>query len=156
MRKFLLYFGAGAFALLVLIVAGVGVLIWKGSGLDGESKAYVDAAVPAITAHWDRNALLDRAGPEFRAAATPDQVANLFENFARLGPLIHYDGATGQANLFYSAGKGSQITAVYEAKARYENGEATLRLTLRKRDGAWTIVGFRVDGRPGPHTTQSM
>jgi hypothetical protein len=156
MRKFLYVFGAAALATAVALVVGIGILIWKGNGLDAESKAYVDAAVPAITSHWDKNALLDRAGPELRAATTPGQIANLFDNFSRLGPLVHYEGATGQANMAYYTGKGGQITAVYEAKAKYEHGEATLRLNLMKHDGVWTIVGFRVDGPPGARTSQAM
>lgn len=156
MRKFLCIFGAAALALTVLVASAIGILAWKGNGLDAESKAYVDAAVPAITAHWDRAALLDRAAPELRSATTPEQIANLFDNFARLGPLVRYEGATGQANMTYVAGTGGRVTALYIAKAVYQNGEATLRVALRKRDGAWRIVGFRVEGQPGPRTSQSM
>lgn len=156
MRKFLYVFGAMALGLLVLLVSGIGFLMSKGNGLDAESKAYVDAAVPAITALWDRTALLDRAAAELRSASTPDQIANLFDNFSRLGPLVRYEGATGHANMTYFTGTGGQVTAIYVAKAVYQNGEATLRLNLRKRDGAWRIVGFHVDGRPGARTSQSM
>ena len=156
MRKFLYIFGTAALAVVVVFVAGIGILIWKGNGLDAESKAYVDAAVPAITAHWDKKALLDRAGPELRAATTPDQIANLFDNFSRLGPLIQYEGASGQANMAYFTGKGGQVTAMYEAKAKYEYGEATLQLRLIKHDGAWAIVGFHVDGRPSNRASQPM
>jgi hypothetical protein len=156
MRRFLCVIGATALGVVGLVVIGVGVLIWNGRGLDVESKAYVDAAVPAITSHWSKEALLDRATPELRAAATPDQIAAVFNNFSRLGPLVQYEGAAGQANMMYLLGKGEQVSASYEAKAKYENGEATLRLVLLKRDGKWQIQNFHVDGHPGARTSQSM
>jgi hypothetical protein len=156
MRKFLYIVGATTLSLLAIAVVGIGVLVWKAKGLDAESKAYVDTVVPAITAHWDKAALLDRATPELRASASADQIATLFDQFARLGPLVAYEGATGDANLSYFTGTGSQISAVYQAKARYQNGEATLRLILLKRDGEWRIQTFRVDGNPVRRASQSM
>src|SRR5262249_55225572 len=128
MRKLLCFVGATTLAVVVVAGIGVGVLVWKAKGLDAESKAYVDAAVPAITAHWDKMALLDRATPELRASTSADQVATLFDKFARLGSLVEYEGSKGDANLSYFTGRGSQISALYHAKAKYENGEATLRL----------------------------
>ena len=156
MRKFLCFVGATALTVLVAAVIGVGVLVWHGRALDAESKAYVDGVVPAITAHWDKEALLDRATPELRASITANQISALFDNLSRLGPLVEYEGATGDANMSYYTGKGGQVSATYQAKARYQNGEATLRLLLLKRDGEWRIQGFHVDGKPGSRTSQSM
>ena len=156
MRKVLCFVGAATLSLLGLAVIGIGFLVWTGRGLDAESKAYVDTAVPAITAHWNKDALVDRAAPELLAATNADQIAVLFDNFSRLGPLVQYEGAKGDANMSYFLGKGGRVTATYQAKARYQNGEATLRLLLTKRDGEWRIQGFHVDGRPGSRAIQSM
>lgn len=156
MRKLLYIVGATTLTLVTAAVIGIGVLVWAGRGLDAESKAFVDTAVPAITAHWDKAALLDRAAPELLAATSANQIGALFDNLARLGPLVQYEGATGDANMSYFLGRGGQVSAAYQAKAKYENGDATLRLLLTKRDGQWRIQGFHVDGKPGTHAGQSL
>lgn len=156
MRRFLYVVGVTTLAFVAVAATGIAVLVWTGRGLDAESKAYVDAAVSAITAHWDKEALLDRATPELRAAVTTDQIAALFDTFSRLGPLVQYEGATGDANMSYFTGKGGQISASYQAKAKFENGEATLRVVLLKRAGEWRIQNFRVEGLPGPRASRSM
>ena len=156
MGKLLCIVGAAALAFVVVVAVGIGALVWTGRGLDAESKAYVDAAVPAIIAHWSKEALLDRATPELRAAVTPDQIAALFDKFSRLGALVEYEGATGDSNMSFVVGRGGRISAAYEAKAKYEDGEATLRVVVVKRDGKWWIQNFHVDGRPGGAVNQSM
>jgi hypothetical protein len=68
-RKLLCIIGATTLTAIVVAMIGISMLIWKGNGLDAESQAFVDAAVPAITMHWTKEALLDRATPELRATA---------------------------------------------------------------------------------------
>lgn len=154
MRKLLCIIGATTLTAIVVAMIGISMLIWKGNGLDAESQAFVDAAVPAITMHWTKEALLDRATPELRATVTSDKITALFENFSRLRALVEYDGAKGQANMTYFTGTGGQISAAYEAKAKYENGMATIRFVLLKRDGRWRIQNFHVDGQPGVRSSQ--
>jgi hypothetical protein len=60
------------FLLLVVVVAAFfGYAAMTGGKLDNESKAYVDAAVPAIVSSWNDQELLTRASPEFQKAASP-------------------------------------------------------------------------------------
>ena len=82
MRKFLYFLGA--FTLVAIVVAGigVGVLVHNGNMLDAESKAFVDSAVPAISAKWSKQELLDRATAELRQAATPDQLSTFFDTLS--------------------------------------------------------------------------
>ena len=129
MRRFLYILGAVTLAIIVAAGIGVGVLVYKGKTLDVESKAFVDSAVPAIAAGWNKEQLLDRATPELR------------------------DRAAGDANMSYMAGSGSTVSASYVAKAKFKDGVATIQITLVKRDGRWMISGFHVDtslsGAPG-------
>lgn len=83
-------------------------MIYKGNALDAESKAFVDSAVPAIAATWDKEQLLDRATPELRANVKPEDLRALLDAVSQLGPLIEYQGATGEANMSYMAGTGGR------------------------------------------------
>ena len=145
MRKFLSI--VGAISLIVLVLAGValGVVAYKGHALDVESKAFVDDAVPAIVTSWSKEQLLDRATTELRANAKPDQLAIFFDRLSRLGALVHYDGATGAATMSYFTFSGSTVSATYVANAEFQNGQASFKITLLKRDGQWLIHNFHVD-----------
>jgi len=48
----------------------------------------------------------------------------------------------------YMAGSGGTVSASYDAKARFQNGSATFRILLMKRDGRWMIHNFHVDPAP--------
>jgi hypothetical protein len=154
MRRFLSIFGALMLTAIVAAVIGIGVLLHNSRGLDAESKAFVDSAIPAIAATWSEQQLLERATPELRQIAKPEQLRALFERFAQLGPLVEYEGATGGSRVDYKAGSGSTVSAAYVARARFKNGSATLRLLLVKRDGRWMIHNFNVDPEPGNQPAQ--
>jgi hypothetical protein len=142
--------------LIVVVVVGVGlgVALIKGKALDAESKAFVDSAIPAIAATWSKQELLDRATPELRDIAKPEQLNAVFDRLSQLGPLVKYEGATGQATMSYMLGSGSTVAASYVAKAQFQNGGATFRVVLRKREGRWMIYNFHVDPVPGNRAGQ--
>jgi hypothetical protein len=154
MRKFLSILGALTLVVIVAVGAGVGVLAYKGHALDVESKAFVDGAVPAIAAAWSTEQLLDRATPELRERAKPQELRAFFDTLSRLGPLAQYDGATGEASMAYFTGSGSTVSAAYVANARFRNGSATFRIRLMKRDGRWMIHNFQVRPAPDNKTAQ--
>ena len=146
MKKFLLVLGSIFLALLVLGALGVGFLAWRGNALDKESKAYADAAIPAIITTWLDKALLDRASPEFNQTTNAVQVYQLFRQCeSSLGRLQKCEPAQGQAAIFVTPQTGERITAKYTAKARFDNGEATITLSLIKHGDQWQIAGFHVD-----------
>lgn len=148
MRKFLYVFGAVSLAVVVLLAACIGWLAYRAGGLDEESKAFVDAAVPAIAASWNKRELMNRATPELLQAAKPEQFDALFSALAQFGPLVQYEGAKGNAVVGYMAGSGSSTSANYVASARCKNGTAQFKLTLHKQDGRWLIHNFHVDMPP--------
>jgi hypothetical protein len=145
MRKFLVALGAMTLFIVVAAGLGVGILIYKGKGLDRESKAYVDSAVPAIVAVWSKEALLDRATPELRANARPEDLRSLFDWASRLGPFVAYDGAMGDSNMSFMLGGSGTVSARYVAKVRFRDGTATIRIVLVKRDGKWLINSFHIE-----------
>ncbi|MGH8504701.1 MAG: hypothetical protein ACRETM_01905 [Stenotrophobium sp.] len=135
-------------ALVCVVGVIVGIVFYKGNALDADSRAYVDRAVPAITASWDKDALLARITPELRQSLKSGQVTALFAQFSRLGPLVKYEGAKGQANMACRIGSGGTVSAAYVAKADYQNGAAAIRVLLVKHGGDWFIQGFHVDPEP--------
>lgn len=148
MRRFLYIVGVLTLIIIVVASIGLGVFFYKGQALDAESKAFVDRAVPAITATWSEQQLLDRATPELRTSVKPEELKALFDRLSQLGPLVEYEGATGEATMSYIAGSGGTVSASYVAKARFQNGTATFRIVLMKRDGRWLIHNLHVDSAP--------
>jgi hypothetical protein len=146
MKKFLLVLGSIFLALIVLGALGVGFVALQGNALDKESKAYADVAIPAIVTTWLDKALLDRASPEFSQATNAVQVYHLFRQCeSTLGRLHKCEPAQGQAQIFVTPQTGKRITAKYTAKAQFDNGEATITLSLIKHGDQWQIAGFHVD-----------
>jgi hypothetical protein len=145
MRRFLYALGCVTLVALIAGFVGFGYLAYKGSELDAESRAFVDGAVPAIAEHWSRQELLDRATPELRANANPEQLQAMFEALSRLGRLVEYEGAKGQAMAAFIAGSESTVSGSYVARAKFEGGSAMFRIGLLKRDGHWMIHNFHVD-----------
>jgi hypothetical protein len=156
MKKFLMIFGGIALVAVLAIAGMIGWAAYRGRALDGESKAFVDAAVPAIASNWNKQELIDRAAPELKAKATPEQLAMIFDTLARLGPMVEYEGATGQATMSYETGAGSNVFGKYDATARFQNGSAVFHIGLVKRDGRWTILNFHVDPSPTPGATNKI
>ena len=80
---------------------------------NGEGRAYVDSAVPAIARNWDRQELLDRAAPELKAKAPPELLDQVFGMLAKLGPMSTYDGATFRETTSVATTGGEVVTATY-------------------------------------------
>jgi hypothetical protein len=148
MRRFFYVVGALCTLIVVVVVGLIAVTAYLGSGMDAASRAYVDRAVVDIGQHWDRMELLNRASPTLRAQASPDKVASLFEQLTKLGKLVHYDGAKGQATMSFIIRGDSGTRAHYEADATFENGPAHFRFDLSKHDKQWMIDSFFVDLAP--------
>jgi len=145
MKKFLIVLGVTFLVLVVVIAAFIGYAAITGSALDKQSKAYVDAAVPAIVSSWNEQELLSRASPEFQKAAKPADVDRLFRWFRTLGQLQKYEGSQGQATINVTPQTGKEVSARYVAKALFEHGEASIEVGLIKRDDAWQITGFKLN-----------
>src|SRR6266576_2848063 len=113
MKKFFIVLGAIFLALIVLVAIGIAFIAIKGTALDKESKAYADAAIPAIVTTWSEKELLERASPEFKQAVTIDQLDRLFQWVSSLGRLQKCEPAEGQSLMSMTSQSGKQITAKY-------------------------------------------
>ena len=145
MKKFLIILGSIFLALIVLGALGIGLVAVRGNALDKESKAYADEAIPAIVTTWVDKALLDRASPEFNQVTTAVQVYQMFRAWeSGLGHLQKCEPAQGQSLMAVTTYGGKTISARYTAKARFERGEATIRVVLVKHGDKWQIAKFDV------------
>ena len=144
MQKTLKILGVLTLIFICIVGISIGVVAYKGDELDDQSKAYVDAAIPAIAGKWDQEQLVIRSTPSLRESITPDQLSTLFWRLSLLGPLVRYEGSSGQSAMSYFNGV-SRVTALYVAKAQFKNGNATFHIALLKLNGQWLINGFRVD-----------
>ena len=132
-------------ALIVSLAAGVLAFAIVGKTLDKESKAFVDATIPAIVSDWDATEIKKRASPEFDATINYEDLQQLLDILRGLGEMEEYRGSIGQAQIVLSIEDGIVITAVYEASADFEAGSADMQLALIKHGGQWQILGFTIN-----------
>jgi hypothetical protein len=146
MKKFLAVLGVVFLIVIVLGAIGFGYIAYRGNALDKESKAYVDAAIPAIFTNWNKNEFASRTSPEFRKVVTDDQLDRMFRSGTALGRMMTFDSAEGHADISVSPQAGKMITARYNAKAYFEKGNAFITLDIIKHDNHWQIMAFYVNG----------
>lgn len=148
----------GVIFLIVILIAGGGLGVvamrenpldavgfWflsvRGNILNQESKAYADAAIPAIFTNCDEKELLDRESPELKQSLSQQQLDEIFQRYSSLGHLQKSEPAHGQSTM---SAMTHAIKAQYNAKATFDKGEAEIGLTLIKHGGQWQIAGFFV------------
>jgi hypothetical protein len=131
---------------LLSIVIFVSVVAYNGRRLDRESKSYADAAIIAITSHWNEKDLIVRASPQFLATMKdpPAALQSLMGVLGSLGALKKYEGSKGEARIDFIGPHGYTLTALYVARADFSGGPAQITISLIKIDGTWKILGFYV------------
>lgn len=144
MKKVIMILGYIFLALIVGLLIGFGTLTVIGKRLDKESKAFVDAAIPAIVATWDVREIKKRASPEFNADVDYDGLEQDFGVLQQLGNLVMYKGSTGDAHITLSLQYGYEITADYTANADFETGATSMQMSLIKHGGQWQILDFKI------------
>ncbi len=119
----------------------------QSSAIAAEATPYVDDAVVAITSYWSPSELVGRFTPETRESTDFEDIEALFAIAdAALGPMVTYHGAEMHTwKSYVSVGEGSRTLVVYIAQARFEQGDASFRITLHKLDGRWMIHGFTIN-----------
>src|ERR1051325_6182874 len=130
MRAFF-YLGPTLGLIVILVAVTIVFLTLRGPGLDRESHAFVDCAVPAITSTWDEQGLVSRATPELLGDGR-QQLDAQFSRYKQLGRLQDYEGAVGESD-FTVTPRGFKVTGHYRASARFDSGPADLKMSLVKR-----------------------
>ena len=128
---------------LLLVIAAVSFAFYEGNKLDRAATEYSVDAVTAITSTWDAEALRQRAAPELARSLSGEQARRVMNWVATLGPLENRPVCQGNAIVSTGTG-GSRTTANITCTAQYRAGEATIQLSLIRKEGAWSILGFHV------------
>lgn len=153
LKTIFIIFGGLCAAVAITFITLVSIAAYSSPELDQESQAYADAAVVAITSDWNQKDLADRASPQLMASVKdPADPGRSLGMWRLLGPLKKYDGSKGNAHIVFDWPGGKNITAVYVARAEFDQGSATIKISLVKSGGVWKIAGFDVvpDSLPGP------
>jgi|SRR5215469_9564264 hypothetical protein len=145
MKKLCIVLGLVFCAIFALGALGFAFVKVRGNELDKESKAYADAAIPAIIDGWNEKELLDRGSPEFKRSATQKLLDQTFYHFHRLGRLKKCEPVQRQAGFSTTAPTDKTAAVQYTAKATFENGPATITLGLIKCADQWQIRRFVVN-----------
>ncbi len=150
MKKIIMVLGYIFFVVIVVTVAGTAIVTFLGKMLDKESKAFADAAVPAIISEWDVAEIQKRASPEFNDEVDYNELEQYLDALQSLGKLEVYKGSTGEANIYISFQNGYEITADYTTNADFEAGSAEIQISLIKHGGKWQILDLSI--RPETYT----
>jgi len=145
MKKLCIVLGLVFCVIFALGAIGIAFVTVRGNELDKESKAYADAAVPAVIDGWNEKELLDRGSPQFKRAATQKLLDQTFYHFRGLGRLKKCEPVHRQDGLSGTVPTDKTVAAQYTAKATFENGPATITLGLIKRADQWQISRFVVN-----------
>jgi len=143
MKKTIMILGYAFLALIGIIAATTASVAIIGKKLDKESKAFVDAAIPAIVSGWDVTELQKRASPELDESVDYDDVEEYFGSLKQLGKFQEYRGSEGDSNVTISL-SGYEITADYTASADFEAGSVEMQISLIRHSGQWQILDFKV------------
>jgi hypothetical protein len=115
------------------------------AALDEASTQYADQAVIAVASNWDKHALLARGSDELlQAARLQIDLDAQFAQWSMLGSMLSYQGVKGAATVAFSVETGKIITALYFATAKFQRGDAEIRVGLVERMGKWEIGSFQV------------
>jgi hypothetical protein len=145
MKRLLIALGTIFLMIIIFGAIGIGIIAYKGTALDKESKDYVDSSVPAIVSAWDKQELLSRASPEFMQVVTSADLDKLYGMYRRLGKLKEYQGSEGQSNMSVTSQHGKVISAAYTTKATFDSGPATIKISIIKHGDKWQIIKLYVE-----------
>jgi hypothetical protein len=67
--------------------------------------------------------------------------------FGHSARMTKYAGSLGDSFTSFNIFPWKLTTSGYVAKADFEHGSAQIKITLIKRNGAWRILGFYVQGK---------
>ena len=100
-----------------------------------------------IGADWDFQTLKSVADQGLLADVPEEKLKSfllLFKN--KLGPIESITDSKGSSNDNFNFSKmKARITARYELKAKFKNGEGSIVFSLIKTDGKWMLLGFNIN-----------
>jgi hypothetical protein len=130
----------------ILGIIGFQVFVGDGSGLDAESKAYMDETVPKILTSQRSDVFMQYVDRNPEKTMSEKEVARQVEIMKRLGRFEGYDGEVGQARVRIS-GLSRIVTAGYLTTVHFSHGPAEVTAYLVKQNGKWFIHDLHINSR---------
>ncbi len=132
--------------LIFLFFALIGLWTWKVQS-DYESTAvpYLEAVVPEITT-WDPDILWAHFDEQVKGTIDRDEYVKVIKYLSTLGSLESLGHPEfRQATSSAAIRAGTNTFVFYQIPAEFENGDATINVTLIDRDGDFSISNFNID-----------
>ncbi|WP_156180878.1 hypothetical protein [Desulfovibrio sp. TomC] len=147
MKKFLAIVGGLFLALLLITAIFFGYAAYNGSKLDASSKIYIEENIPTILSTWSKDTILKLASPQLIETIENNQtnIDLLLTKSATLGKFQKISDIKGDSNTSFTTQNGSVITSRYAVQAKFDNGEATITVTLIQLSGQWRLLGLFIN-----------
>ena len=110
-----------------------------------QAVSFVDKVLPEILEEWSIAKLTLHADPFFYERTPRETVARLFFLFKKHGSLLEYKGAKGHVVMSILSSGEKNTIGQYTTEAIFENGSATIFVTIQKRKKTWEIISLQVD-----------
>ena len=144
MKKALFILGFLFIIIIIAIVTGISYIAITGNKLDAESKIFVKKVMDTIVNDWSEKEFIKNVGPELANKVSKNSLRMTFGRFRALGKVQTYSEPKGESNMSIIIGKNKSITAFYIVETTFENALATIKITLKKYNNDWKIIGFHV------------
>ena len=147
MKKFLAIIGGISLVLLLAAAIFFGYGAYRGSKLDASSKIFIEEHIPRILSTWSKDDLLKLSSPTLLEIINkdPHSLDLLFKKTAALGKLQQLYDIKGGSNFSFTTKHGAVTTARYTAKAKFDNGDATIDIQMIQSSGQWQLLGFFIN-----------
>lgn len=141
-----LFIALGA-AIALSVAAMVAAHYWLAKPQDAESMEAAGRVMREVCGRWDVAAARGLMDPDMLAATPEPQMAESFERLNKaLGLAVAVGPLKGKAQGAFRVAEVSLVlTAEYSADVSFQKGRARVTVRLRKRQGAWRLLGLNLE-----------
>ncbi|WDT84396.1 DUF3887 domain-containing protein [Alteromonas sp. 009811495] len=136
----------------VVLLSLVGIIIviaawsgYKSSQYEGTAIPYMDKAIPELS-KWELDNFKKYLTPSVMEELNEKDLKTLIKGLSKMGELVEvgdYQFNTVTSRALTSGGSGTFVT--YIVPAKYENGEATLTITLKEEGESFSVYHFNLN-----------
>ncbi len=120
----------------VLMLIGAGLSYSWFNRVAHEGARFVEAELPDIVATWDADAFI-RLGSPGQDEKSVQITRQVFEWFSRMGNVESLGSPVGNATVHFQTPAGLTVTAAFSVEGQFEEGPATLVVTVARVNGRW-------------------
>jgi hypothetical protein len=131
--------------LIILFIAGLAIWTWyKSSSYEKTAVPYIKNAIIEIS-KWDPDVISSYMSPDVRKEIIETEFTDLVRVFSKMGILISIDEPQFKTvTISRSKEHGAMKLVSYVVEAKYENGDATIDITLKDMGDTFNIHSFNL------------